>query len=79
MESRGNDASYPDGGNDAFGSTLHWGPYYAMNGYLKTHADYKHPKSLGDDFHVYGLQWTADRIFTYLDTPSNVIMDVPIT
>lgn len=55
MESRGNDASYPDGGNDAFGSTLHWGPYYAMNGYLKTHADYKHPKSLGDDFHVYGL------------------------
>ena len=25
MESRGNNASYPAGGVDAFGSTLHWG------------------------------------------------------
>jgi beta-glucanase (GH16 family) len=36
MESRGNGASYPLGGNDAFGSTLHWGPYYGMNGFPKT-------------------------------------------
>lgn len=26
MESRGNDPSYPIGGHDSFGSTLHWGP-----------------------------------------------------
>ena len=79
MESRGNDPSYPAGGHDSFGSTLHWGPYWGMNAMSKTHKDYKNPKSLGEDFHVYGLQWTADRIFTYLDTPSNVVLDVPIT
>ena len=28
MESRGNSASYPIGGNNAFGSTLHWGVNY---------------------------------------------------
>lgn len=28
MESRGNDVSYPAGGHDSFGSTLHWGPNY---------------------------------------------------
>jgi hypothetical protein len=55
MESRGNDPSYPEGGHNSFGSTLHWGPYYGMNGFEKTHNVYRHSKSLGEDFHVYGL------------------------
>jgi len=37
MESRGNDASYPSGGVNTFASTLHWGPDYAHNAYMKTH------------------------------------------
>jgi len=40
MESRGNDASYPSGGNDKFASTLHWGPDWAHNAYMKTHEEY---------------------------------------
>lgn len=33
MESRGNSASYEIGGNNAFGSTLHWGPDYNNNAF----------------------------------------------
>lgn len=31
MESRGNNPSYPAGGSDKFGSTLHWGTNYDQN------------------------------------------------
>ena len=76
MESRGNDASCAAGGNDKFASTLHWGPAWDANGYEKTTAQYSNGESLADDFHIYGLIWTADRIMTYLDTEDNVVLDV---
>lgn len=38
MESRGNGPSYGgEGGNDAFGSTLHWGPAWDQNRFPLTH------------------------------------------
>mgnify|MGYP000874438770 CR=1 FL=1 len=79
MESRGNDASYPSGGHDAFGSTLHWGPNWDQNRYKLTHADYKHPQSLGDDFHVYGLYWDANGLYTYIDSESNKVLQLDFT
>lgn len=79
LESRGNDGSYPAGGNNAFGSTLHWGPDYNNNRYEMTHADYKHTASLGDDFHTYGLYWSENRLYTYFDTPDHIILDVDFT
>lgn len=42
----------------------------------KAHGEYKHTESLGNDFHVYGLIWTEDRIMTYFDDEDNVVMDV---
>ena len=57
MESRGNDVSYPGGGHDSFGSTLHWGTNYDQNRYTLTHSEFKNPTSLADEFHVYGLYW----------------------
>lgn len=78
MESRGNDASYPAGGNNIFSSTLHWGPSWNMDPYLKTHATYTLPSgSLSDSFHTYGLVWTEDALMTYIDQPSNVVLYVP--
>ena len=82
MESRGN-ANYPKengGGVSSFGSTLHWGPDFFQNRFPLTHKQYDLPSgTFNDDFHTFGLSWTKDRIFTYLDDPSNVILDVPIT
>ena len=79
MESRGNDASCAAGGHNKFASTLHWGPAWDSNKYELTTKQYTNPDSLADDFHIYGLTWTADRIQTYLDDPTNVVLDVDTT
>lgn len=76
VESRGNDASYPAGGVNSFGSTLHWGLDFTTNKYEQTHKEYKHTASLSDDFHIYGLYWDENRLYTYFDTPSNIVLDV---
>lgn len=76
MESRGN-VNYPfEGGVESFGSTLHWGPDYFTHKFKETHKCYSNPAPLSDDFHVYGLYWTADRIYTYIDDPKNIVLDV---
>ena len=75
MESRGNAGSCP-GGSNTFASTLHWGPAWDANGYEHTHTEHTHSEDLSEDFHIYGLLWTKDRIQTYIDTPDNIVLDV---
>ena len=79
MESRGNNIDYPPGGHNKFGSTLHVGPYYSGNEWPLLHKIYTHSESLHDKFHIYGLKWTPLGIKTYIDDPSNVVLDVPFT
>ena len=79
MESRGNDPSYPAGGNNQFASTLHWGTDYSQNKYTLTHAVYNHPSSLASAFHVYGLYWDQNGLYTYIDDPSNKVLNVDFT
>jgi len=79
LESRGNKASYPNGGQDSFGSTLHWGPDWSHNKYELTHQTYKHTDSLASDFHTYGLYWDDKELYTYFDDPSNVVLRVDFT
>ncbi|PPJ58010.1 hypothetical protein CBER1_03850 [Cercospora berteroae] len=77
VETRGNNHSYkagPGGGNNLATSALHWGPETNTDGYLKTvdqlgalHSYY------GDGFHTFGLEWTENYIFTYVDS---VLMQV---
>jgi len=76
MESRGNDASCSAGGNNKFASTLHWGPNWNQNGYPLTTKQYTHPNSLSDGFHTYGLVWKEDRLYTYIDSEANIVLDV---
>lgn len=76
MESRGNDASCEAGGRNAFASTLHWGIDYSQNQYAKTTQSYTHPTDLSDDFHIYGLEWNENGLFTYIDSPDNVVLQV---
>ncbi|XP_019855204.1 PREDICTED: beta-1,3-glucan-binding protein-like [Amphimedon queenslandica] len=77
MESRGNPPSYPPGGYNSFGSTLHWGIDYFHEFFSKTHAT-KTGTDLTADFHVYGLIWNETYIGTYFDDESNVVLSVPI-
>ncbi len=81
MESRGN-LNYPkefDGGVESFGSTLHYGPDYLGHKYKDTHKIYSNSVPLSDDFHVYGLYWDEKRIYTYIDDPSNIVLDIDMT
>ena len=69
MESRGNNFSYPQGGNNIISSTLHWGPDADNDQWWRNnvkrmalHTTYS------ADFHTYGLEWSEKYIFTYIDT-----------
>jgi beta-glucanase (GH16 family) len=66
VESRGNDPSCPNS-RTSFGSTLHWGPGWPYDAWDKAHADYTSSTDLSADFHLYGLEWTANGIKTTID------------
>ena len=79
LESRGN-ANYPaaaGGGVDSFSSTMHWGPFWPLNGYAKTHEGYTLPAGdLSEAFHTYELDWSPTMVTTSIDgTP---VLSVPI-
>mmetsp|Transcript_6686 Transcript_6686/g.15915 ORF Transcript_6686/g.15915 Transcript_6686/m.15915 type:complete len:325 (+) Transcript_6686:68-1042(+) len=79
VESRGNDASYPSGGANCFASTLHWGPYFPDDPYDLTTEQYcADSGNLSDDFHTYGLVWSKDEMYTYIDSEDNKVLSVPI-
>lgn len=69
MESRGNpDLKDPSGtsqGNDAFGATMHWGPWFPLNGYEKT-TNQAHG-NFAEEFHKYTLDWTEESATFYID------------
>lgn len=78
MEATGNDPSCPNGSN-VFGSTLHWGPDWSQDPWWLTHGDFTYTESLGDAMHTYGLVWTEDRLYTYIDDESQIVLDVDMT
>lgn len=78
IESRGNNYSYSLGGNNFVSSSLHWGPDEASDAYKKTsniraaiHSQF------GDDFHLYGLEWSDKYIFAYVDNTLRQVMYWP--
>ncbi|KAI9709914.1 MAG: hypothetical protein M1820_002991 [Bogoriella megaspora] len=69
MEGRGNNYSYPMGGNNIVTSTLHFGPDPGEDGYwtqiVKRHAKLS---TFADGFHTFGIEWNEKYMFTYIDT-----------
>jgi beta-glucanase (GH16 family) len=77
MESRGNDASYPAGGNNRFGATLHWGSAWNTDEWSYTHQEYLDSSStLTSQWHIYGLKWTSTGLYIYIDNDTNRILTV---
>ena len=69
MESRGNNWTYPQGGNDVMSSALHWGPDSDNDGWWRTnnkrgalHTTYS------DGFNTFGLEWSQKYLFTYVNS-----------
>jgi len=69
LESRGNsdlrDASGVSHGNDAVGMTMHWGPFWPLNGYEKTTKE-KHG-DFSTSFHKYSVNWSEKDVSLYID------------
>ncbi len=67
MESRGNKELINDQGKhigvETVGSTLHYGPFWPLNGWDKAHSTISSPPNKGFDtqFHVYKLEWTPGK------------------
>ena len=81
MESRGNNHTYkagPGGGNNLLTSALHWGPETKMDSYLQTVDELSAlHEYYGDSFHTYGLEWTENYIYTYVDSVLLQVLYVP--
>ena len=68
-ESRGNNYTYAQGGNNIVSSALHWGPNPANDAWWRTNVK---RNALHTTFakatHTFGLEWSEKYLFTYIDT-----------
>jgi beta-glucanase (GH16 family) len=69
LESRGNNHTYAQGGNNIVSSALHWGPNPANDAWWRTnnkrqalHTTYAQSE------HTFGLEWSQKYIFTWVDS-----------
>ncbi|CAL8574808.1 hypothetical protein XPA_000758 [Xanthoria parietina] len=69
VESRGNNYTYGQGGNNIVSSALHWGPNEANDAWWRTNVK---RNALHTTFsakpHTFGMEWSEKYIFTYIDT-----------
>lgn len=69
MESRGNNYTYGQGGNNIVSSALHWGPNSANNAWWRTNVKRKAlHTTYAKRFHTFGLEWSEKYLFSYVDT-----------
>jgi len=69
VESRGNNYTYSQGGNNIVSSTLHWGPDTSNDGWWRTNV--KRPAlhtTYSADFNLFGLEWSQKYLFTYVNS-----------
>ncbi|PHH82033.1 hypothetical protein CDD82_7232 [Ophiocordyceps australis] len=69
MESRGNNWTYAQGGNDIVSSALHWGPNPANDAWWRTNNKHKAlHTTFSSGFNTFGLEWSQRYIFTYVNS-----------
>ncbi|PWN26714.1 concanavalin A-like lectin/glucanase [Jaminaea rosea] len=75
FESRGNlIKSKDDDTYNVMHSTLHWGLDSMTDRYLKTSKVYQLYRNwYNQQFHTFGLEWTPEGIYTWVDTPTRKV------
>ncbi|EMC94585.1 glycoside hydrolase family 16 protein [Baudoinia panamericana UAMH 10762] len=69
MEARGNNYTYPQGGNNIVSSTLHWGPDADNDAWWQNNVKREAlHTTYSSGFHTFGLEWSEKYIFSYIDT-----------
>ncbi|RYP71566.1 hypothetical protein DL771_004692 [Monosporascus sp. 5C6A] len=69
VESRGNDYTYAQGGNDIISSALHWGPDPDNDAWWRTNV--KRPAlhtTYSAGFNTFGIEWSQKYLFTYVNS-----------
>jgi beta-glucanase (GH16 family) len=69
VESRGNNYTYAQGGNNIVSSALHWGPDPANDAWWRTNVKRNalHTTYAATE-HTFGLEWSQKYLFTYVDS-----------
>lgn len=68
-ESRGNNHTYSQGGNNIVSSALHWGPNTANDAWWRTNVKRTALHSTyAQGYHTFGVEWSEKYLFTYIDT-----------
>ena len=69
MESRGNNFTYPQGGNNIMSSTLHWGPSTTEDGWYRNNNKFTAlHTTYAAGFNTFGVEWSPKYIYTYINT-----------
>jgi len=77
IDSRGNDASYPNLGVNVVTSGLHFGTDWSNDQNPKFRHEVKLPEGdFSDDYHIFGLFWNETNLFTYLDSPDQPMLEM---
>jgi hypothetical protein len=67
-ESRGNNHTYPQGGNNIVSSALHWGPDPANDAWWRTNVKRSAlHTTYAKTSHTFGLEWSQKYLFTYIN------------
>ncbi|KFA64744.1 hypothetical protein S40285_01399 [Stachybotrys chlorohalonatus IBT 40285] len=68
VESRGNNWTYAQGGNNIASSALHWGPDPANDAWWKTNNKRQALRTTySAGFNTFGLEWSQKYLFTYIN------------
>ncbi len=68
-ESRGNNHTFTQGGNNIVSSALHWGPNTANDAWWRTNVKRKAlHTTYSANYHTFGMEWSEKYLFTYIDT-----------
>lgn len=69
MESRGNNYTYAQGGNNIVSSTLHFGPNPSNDGWWKNNVKRQAlHTTYSAGYNTFGVEWSEKYIFTYINT-----------
>jgi beta-glucanase (GH16 family) len=69
LESRGNNHTFRQGGNNIMSSALHWGPNSANDAWWRTNNKRQAlHTTFADTFHIFGVEWSEKYIFTYINS-----------
>ncbi|EEQ35864.1 glycosyl hydrolase family protein [Microsporum canis CBS 113480] len=75
LETRGNDVDYVVGGRDIMSSSLHWGPTPETDSFWRsTRGKALRRTDYSRGFHTFGIEWSKDYLFTYIDSPLQQVL-----